>query len=84
MCGIAGLFDFSAGFQPVDQTTVTRLTEFQRHRRPDGEGLWASDDRRVVPGHRRLAVIETRQLGHMNDTGIMWRLGLDCAGSSPR
>ena len=48
MGGIAGLFDFSAGFQPVDQTTVTRLTEFQRHRRPDGEGLWASDDRRVV------------------------------------
>ena len=59
MCGIAGGFSFGAGL-PVEKTIVTRLNEFQRHRGPDGEeGVWASDDQRVVLGHRRLAIIET-------------------------
>jgi asparagine synthase (glutamine-hydrolysing) len=74
MCGIAGGFGFSTGNGPVDQTTVTRLNEFQRHRGPDGEGLWASSDRRMVLGHRRLAIIETGQLGHqpMKDSSGRW------------
>ena len=74
MCGIAGGFVFSTGTGSVDQTIVTRLNEFQRHRGPDGEGLWASSDRRMVLGHRRLAIIETGQLGHqpMKDTSGRW------------
>jgi asparagine synthetase B (glutamine-hydrolysing) len=36
---------------------------FKRHRGPDGEGVWASDDQRVFLGHRRLAIIETGRLG---------------------
>jgi len=74
MCGVAGGFNFCAGPRPVDQTIVTRLNEFQRHRGPDGEGLWASRDRRMVLGHRRLAIIETGQLGHqpMKDASDRW------------
>jgi asparagine synthase (glutamine-hydrolysing) len=74
VCGIAGGFNFSAGPEPVDQTIVARLNEFQRHRGPDGEGLWASGDRRMVLGHRRLAIIETGRLGHqpMKDTSGRW------------
>ena len=49
MCGIAGGFSFGAGL-PVEKTIVTRLNEFQCHRGPDGEGVWASDDQRVVLG----------------------------------
>jgi len=39
MCGIAGGFSFGAGL-PVANTIVTLLNEFQRHRGPDGEGVW--------------------------------------------
>ena len=38
MCGIAGGFSFGAGL-PVENTIVTRVDEFQRHRGPDGEGV---------------------------------------------
>jgi asparagine synthase (glutamine-hydrolysing) len=74
VCGIAGGFNFSAGPELVDQTIVASLNGFQRHRGPDGEGLWASGDRRMVLGHRRLAIIETGQLGHqpMKDTSGRW------------
>jgi asparagine synthase (glutamine-hydrolysing) len=34
---------------------------FKRHRGPDG--VWASDDQRVVLGHGGLAIIETGRLG---------------------
>ena len=74
MCGIAGGFDFISGPKPVDQEIVARLNESQHHRGPDGEGLWISGDRRMVLGHRRLAIIETGDLGRqpMNDTSGRW------------
>ncbi len=73
MCGIAGGFSFGAGL-PVANTIVMRLNEFQRHRGPDGEGVWASDDQRVVLGHRRLAIIETGRLGDqpMREVSHRW------------
>ena len=61
--------------QWVDDRHVTRLNEFQRHRGPDGEeGVWASDDQRVVLGHRRLAIIETGRLGDqpMREVSHRW------------
>ena len=59
MCGIEGGFSFRAEL-PVENTIIARLNEFQRHRGPDGEGVWAFDDQGVVLGHRHLAIIETR------------------------
>ena len=59
MCGIAGGFSFGFSADPIDQAIVARLNDLQRRRGPDGSGLWSSDDKRIVLGHRRLAIIDT-------------------------
>jgi asparagine synthase (glutamine-hydrolysing) len=63
MCGIAGAFSFATQAVPIDQAIVARLNDLQRRRGPDGSGLWASPDKRVVLGHRRLAIIDTGASG---------------------
>jgi asparagine synthase (glutamine-hydrolysing) len=63
MCGIAGGFSFEFSADPIDQTVVARLNDLQRRRGPDGSGLWSSDDKRIVLGHRRLAIIDTGEGG---------------------
>jgi len=74
MCGIAGGFSFTADGGAVDRAVVARLNEWQRRRGPDGVGLWASPDDRVVLGHRRLAIIETGAAGAqpMTDATGRW------------
>ena len=74
MCGIVGAFSFSQEARPIDRLLVARLNDMQRRRGPDGEGLWSSDDGRVVFGHRRLAVIETGDAGAqpMSDVTGRW------------
>src|ERR1700688_779951 len=74
MCGIAGAFSFSPNAGPVDLAVVLRLNELQRRRGPDDAGLWSSDNRRVVLGHRRLAIIDTGESGHqpMSDATGRW------------
>jgi len=57
MCGIVALV--SAGGRASLETAVKSLV----HRGPDGAGVWMSPDGRVGLGHRRLAVIETAELG---------------------
>jgi asparagine synthase (glutamine-hydrolysing) len=76
MCGIAGVFSFGVGTLPVDKTIITSLNDFQRHRGPDGEGLWSSEDQRVVLGHRRLAIIDRGVSGSqpMADTSRRWTI----------
>jgi asparagine synthase (glutamine-hydrolysing) len=63
MCGIAGAFAFGLAAKQIDQTVVERLNYQQRRRGPDGAGLWCSEDRCIVLGHRRLAIIETGPMG---------------------
>src|SRR5262245_56190439 len=74
MCGIAGAFAFSSSAKQIDQTVVERLNDQQRRRGPDGNGLWSSADRRIVLGHRRLAIIDTGPLGAqpMSDATGRW------------
>ena len=60
MCGIAGLI----AERPVSRSAVAAMTSLQAHRGPDDSGLWASEDGRVVLGHRRLAVIDPSPAGH--------------------
>src|SRR6202158_3269293 len=76
MCGIAGGFNFAVDQQPVDKRIIKHLNDFQRHRGPDGEGLWSSDDDRLVLGHRRLAIIDTGHSGSqpMADTSRRWMI----------
>ena len=74
MCGIAGAFAFGLYAKQIDQTVVERLNDQQRRRGPDGNGLWYSPDRRIVLGHRRLAIIDTGPMGAqpMSDSTGRW------------
>lgn len=55
MCGIAAIQSRS---QSVDQDRLCRAMNALRHRGPDDEGQWISQDHRVGLGHRRLSVID--------------------------
>jgi asparagine synthase (glutamine-hydrolysing) len=76
MCGIAGALQLTAKAEPpLDAAAVVaRINEYQRARGPDGEGLWAAADGRIVLGHRRLAIIDTSAAGAqpMSDVTGRW------------
>ena len=55
MCGIAGLIDGHGG---VDFADLKRMADAIRHRGPDGEGYWQSDDDVVGLAHKRLAIVD--------------------------
>jgi len=56
MCGIAGLFlPRGAGLVEAD---LEAMMAAMRHRGPDGEGRYVSDDRRYQTGFVRLAIID--------------------------
>ncbi len=56
MCGIAGIVNFNG--HAVDPAVLRRMTDAIRHRGPDGEGHWFSEEGHVGLGHRRLAIID--------------------------
>lgn len=60
MCGIAGV----VGRRRVNLHALTAMNAAQRHRGPDGEDTWVSDDGRVGFGHTRLAIIDLSEAGH--------------------
>lgn len=57
MCGIAGIFEYGTS-RGVDPRDLARMRDELRHRGPDGEGLWCSDDRRVGLANTRLAILD--------------------------
>ena len=60
MCGIAG----EISFNPIlDYSWIKKGIEIIKHRGPDSYGLWSSEDKRVVLGHRRLSVIDLSDNG---------------------
>ncbi|HTP24808.1 MAG TPA: asparagine synthase (glutamine-hydrolyzing) [Anaeromyxobacteraceae bacterium] len=71
MCGIAGAVRSipsspGAATRPRSNRItglVERMSEAQRHRGPDGVGLWQSRDQEVVFGHRRLAILDLSEAG---------------------
>jgi asparagine synthase (glutamine-hydrolysing) len=62
MCGIAGILQYRDGPR-VDEREILAIRDAQRHRGPDGEGLWLSEDGRIGFGHRRLAIVDLSPLG---------------------
>ncbi len=55
MCGLAGLIRFDGGARG-QIARVLAVRDRQRHRGPDGEGLW--HDEHAVLGHTRLALLD--------------------------
>jgi asparagine synthase (glutamine-hydrolysing) len=58
MCGIAGALELSLGPIPDLTQRLTVMNELQRHRGPDGRGLWAHERDHVGLAHRRLSIID--------------------------
>jgi asparagine synthase (glutamine-hydrolysing) len=58
MCGIGGLFDLQR--RPCDDldAALHTINEVQRHRGPDGSGVWRHADKHVGLAHRRLSIID--------------------------
>lgn len=59
MCGIAGFCNFRGDWQK----NIERMCDMMVHRGPDASGVWASEDHRVVLGHRRLAIVDLSPAG---------------------
>ena len=55
MCGIASVLSWNG---PMDEAALRQAVASLRHRGPDGQGIWLSDDRRVGLGHARLSIID--------------------------
>ena len=58
MCGLCGAFAYGSEAGPEHVPELRRMCDAMRSRGPDGNGTWASDDRRVSFGHLRLAIID--------------------------
>lgn len=66
MCGICG-------FTYRDETLIKRMNDSIRHRGPDDDGVYVSDD--VSLGHRRLSIIDLSPAGHQpmsDEDGSAW------------
>lgn len=59
MCGIAGFCNWEKDWQK----NIERMNEKMYHRGPDASGIWASDDHKVVLGHRRLSILDLTSAG---------------------
>jgi len=79
VCGIAGVFAFDRKAAPINPTIVARLNDLQRRRGPDGAGIWATNDKRVVLGNRRLAIVDRGDCGAqpMADITGRWHISFN-------
>ncbi len=61
MCGIAGIINTNAS--DITYGRLKNMTDIIRHRGPDGEGHWISENGHVGFGHRRLSILDLSELG---------------------
>ena len=54
MCGIAGFCNFAGDIKK----NINRMNNILRHRGPDGSGVWMTEQRDVVFGHRRMKILD--------------------------
>lgn len=59
MCGIAGIISPSG----VTQQRVKSMMDRMKHRGPDGEDIWCSNNKGVCLGHVRLAIVDKSDAG---------------------
>lgn len=58
MCGISGAINLRCEVIPELQRRLEVMNILQRHRGPDGDGLWMHPNQHVGFAHRRLAIID--------------------------
>ena len=58
MCGIAGIIDLSSAPIRNLRPALQAMNELQRHRGPDGHGIWQHPRGHVGFAHRRLSIID--------------------------
>lgn len=58
MCGIAGFFRSDRGFYPNAAQHLEVMNHLQKHRGPDGEGIWVHPQSHVGLAHVRLSIID--------------------------
>jgi len=71
MCGICGIYNFNKE-KRADQATIKRMCDILKHRGPDDEGYYFSEN--IGLGHRRLSVIDIEG-GHQpmsNEDNTIW------------
>lgn len=59
MCGIAGFCNNPENWRE----NIEKMNERMYHRGPDAGGIWASEDKNVVLGHRRLSIVDLSENG---------------------
>lgn len=74
MCGIAGLISLT--YQPVQNAErhLNVMNHLQKHRGPDGKGIWVHAKQHVGFAHRRLSIIDLSEAAAqpMTDNGGNW------------
>ena len=62
MCGIVGYVGLDA---PITKERLSAMRDTMVHRGPDGDGIFVSTEENAAVGlgHRRLAIIDTREIG---------------------
>src|SRR5579871_1281799 len=58
MCGICGVVNLSPRAEKVSVPRLTAMADSLRHRGPDADGYYVSDDRTVGLGFRRLSIVD--------------------------
>ncbi len=76
MCGIVGLISRA----PIKPATIGAMNDAIRHRGPDDDGVWLSEDRRAGLGQRRLAIVDLSAAGHQPMTAPDGRLTINFNG----
>jgi asparagine synthase (glutamine-hydrolysing) len=61
MCGIAGIVSIDP--REISMQRLKVMTDVLKHRGPDGEGWWISENNMVGLGHRRLSIIDLSDNG---------------------
>ena len=58
MCGITGILNLNNRKVVSLEQSLTAMNRLQKHRGPDGEGLWEHENEHVGLGHVRLSIID--------------------------
>jgi asparagine synthase (glutamine-hydrolysing) len=62
MCGIVGIFNKNKN--PVNLDELNRFNNSLSHRGPDSYGIFTNKQKNLGLGHRRLSIIDLRDLGN--------------------